>query len=74
MIFKNPYSRLNDSTYLTDSERTLLKHVLFAINNITTKGGLKFNSPDSPGLQEHIKKHKEYFWVPLSRASNATTR
>ena len=74
MSFKNPYERLGDESYLTTAERTLLKKVLYALHVITTNGAIKFTSVDSKALIDYTKKHKEYFWVPLKKASRSTSR
>jgi hypothetical protein len=71
MIFKNPYDNTND---LKPSERKLLKHVLFRIAKINSNGNFKFSSPTDSRLPEYINKHQDYLWVPLERASTATSR
>ena len=74
MSFKNPYSRIGDTSYLTDSERKLLKQILYALHLVTTRGTIKFTSLDSKALIDYTTKHKEYFWVPLKKASKASAR
>lgn len=69
--FKNPYDTSND---LTPPERELLKKVLFSIAKIRTHDNFQFESYNSPELVEWIKKNPYYLWVPLERASKATTR
>lgn len=55
-------------------ERELLKKVLYQITWINTNGNFKFQSWNDPKIAEHIKNHPEYLWVPLTRASKATSR
>lgn len=71
MSFKNPYDYTND---LNSHERELLKKVLFQIAYINTNGNFKFSGPNDSKLPEYIKDHPEYLWVPLIRASQATSR
>lgn len=69
--FKNPYDNSND---LTPTERELLKKVLFSIAKIRTHDNFQFESHNSPELVKWIKENPYYLWVPLERASKATTR
>lgn len=71
MQFKNPYDMDNN---LKPVERELLKKVLYQITWINTNGNFKFQSWNDPKIAEHIKNHPEYLWVPLTRASKATSR
>lgn len=71
MNFKNPYDYSND---LTSPERELLKKILYKIAWINTNGNFKFKSWTDTGLADYIKQHPEYLWVPLERASAATSR
>lgn len=71
MVFKNPYDTSNN---LTEPERNLLKQVLFQIAMINHNGNFNFSSPTDSRLKEYIEKHPEYLWVPLERASRATSR
>lgn len=71
MKFKNPYDDSND---LKPEERELLKKVLFAIANITYGDNFQFESYNSPKLVEWIKENPYYLWVPLEKASKATSR
>lgn len=71
MIFKNPYDMSND---LKQHERELLKQVLYQIAVITHNGKFNFSSPNDPKLAIYVKNHEEYLWVPLERASRATSR
>lgn len=71
MTFKNPYDESND---LKDHERTILKHALFQIARINSNGNFQYSSPDDSRLPQYIKEHPWYLWVPLERASTATSR
>lgn len=71
MSFKNPYDYNND---LTSAERELLKKVLYQITWINTNGNFKYSGWDDPKLAQYVKKRPEYLWVPLIRASKATSR
>lgn len=71
MSFKNPYDYSND---LTSPERELLKKVLYKIAWINTNGNFKFKDWTDPKLSEYVKQHPEYLWVPLEKASAATSR
>lgn len=71
MIFKNPYDNSND---LKPHERELLKQVLYQIAQINHNGNFSYSSPSDPKLPQYIKEHQEYLWVPLERASKATSR
>lgn len=71
LIFKNPYDNTND---LKPEEREILKHVLFRIAMINSNGNFKFSSPTDSRLPEYIEKNPWYLWVPLERASTATSR
>ena len=71
LVFKNPYDNTND---LKPEERKLLKHVLFRIAKIHTNGNFKFSSPTDSRLPAYIEKNPWYLWVPLERASTATSR
>lgn len=71
MIFKNPYDMSND---LQNHERKLLKHVLYQIAYIKSNGNFKYEESDDKGISEFIKSHEEYLWVPLKKASVATSR
>lgn len=71
MIFKNPYDMSND---LKQHERDLLKQVLYQIAQINHNGNFGFSSPTDSRLPQYIKEHPEYLWVPLERASKATSR
>lgn len=70
MNFKNPYDYSND---LTSHERELLKQVLYKLTWINTNGNFKFKDWKDPGIAQYVKEHPEYLWVPLLRASQATT-
>lgn len=69
--FKNPYDNYND---LKPYERELLKKVLFQIDRINRNGNSQFNSPEDSRIPEYIKKHPEYLYIPMERASEATKR
>lgn len=71
MTFKNPYDINNN---LSDPERKLLKRVLYQIAQITTKKQFKLNFSDEAGIAKHIESHPEYLFVPLEKASKATSR
>lgn len=71
MVFKNPYDTSND---LKPHERELLKQVLFQIAYINHNGNFSYSSPFDSKLPQYIKEHPEYLWVPLERASKATSR
>lgn len=71
MVFKNPYDTSND---LKTHERELLKQVLYQIAQINHNGNFNYSSPSDPKLPQYIKDHPEYLWVPLERASKATSR
>ena len=71
MSFKNPYDYDND---LSSAERELLKKVLYQITWINTNGNFKYSGWDDPKLSQYVKQHPEYLWVPLIRASKATSR
>lgn len=71
MVFKNPYDMSND---LTSPERNLLKQVLYQIAKINHNSNFNYSSPKDSRLKEYIEKHPEYLWVPLERASSATSR
>lgn len=71
MNFKNPYDYSND---LKPEERELLKKVLYQITWINTNGNFKFQNWSDPKIAEYVKQHPEYLWVPLIRASKATSR
>lgn len=71
MVFKNPYDTSND---LKPHERELLKQVLFQIAYINHNGNFSYSSPFDSKLPQYIKEHLEYLWVPLERASKATSR
>lgn len=71
MVFKNPYDTSND---LKPHERELLKQVLFQIAYINHNGNFGYSSPFDSKLPQYIKEHPEYLWVPLERASKATSR
>lgn len=69
MTFKNPYDMSED---LTNSERKLLKQILFQILDIHSNHQIPFKSADDPKLADYVKAHPEYLWCPLIRASKAT--
>lgn len=71
MVFKNPYDMSND---LTSPERELLKQVLYQIAMINHNGNFSYSSPNDSRLSDYVQKHPEYLWVPLERASRATSR
>lgn len=71
MVFKNPYDMSND---LKQSERELLKQILYQIAQINHNGNFGYSSPSDSKLPQYIKEHPEYLWVPLERASGATSR
>lgn len=71
MTFKNPYDTSNN---LKQHERELLKKVLYQIAQITTKGRLKISPYNSSEMIKYIEDHPDYLWVPLERASKATSR
>lgn len=71
MVFKNPYDMSND---LKTHERELLKQVLYQIAQINHNGNFGYSSPTDSRLPQYIKEHPEYLWVPLERASKATSR
>lgn len=73
MNFKNPYDMSNN---LTSDERTVLKHFLYQVACLNTHGKFakEYTSMNDPGLAKYIREHPEYLWVPLERASKATTR
>lgn len=71
MVFKNPYDMSND---LTSPERELLKQVLYQIAMINHNGNFSYSSPNDSRLADYVQKHPEYLWVPLERASRATSR
>ena len=69
--FKNPYDMSNN---LKPYERKMLKQVLYNLDKINRNGNSQFSSEEDPKIQEYIKAHPEYLWVPLERASKATER
>lgn len=71
MTFKNPYDPNNN---LTDPERKLLKKVLYQIAQITSKKTFKLDQHDEASIAKYIENHPDYLWVPLERASKATSR
>lgn len=70
MIFKNPYDNTNN---LTQAERKLLKAVLYNIAYIHSNGNFPFLLRDDAKIADYIQSHPQYLWVPLIRASKATT-
>lgn len=70
MNFKNPYDYNND---LNPEERELLKNVLYQLHRITNPG-FNINFTDEQKIKSYIKSRPDYLWVPLKRASKATTR
>lgn len=71
MSFKNPYDNSNN---LTPSERKFLKFALFQIAKIRNNQQFDYSSENDSRLPDYIKKHPEYLWVPLEKASRATSR
>lgn len=74
MQFKNPYNEFND---LKNYERDFLKKILFEFHKIRCEMLGRPNdikNPDDPKLQQLDKIPKDYFNVPLERASVATRR
>lgn len=74
MIFRNPYTDHS----LAPEEVIFLKKALFTFAKIRAEmHGKKFDfkGPDDPDLKEYINNpENHYFWVPLEKASKATTR
>lgn len=71
MTFKNPYDISNN---LTKQERELLKKALYQIAKITTKGNFNISPYNDQEMSKYIENHPDYLWVPLEKASKATSR
>lgn len=74
MQFKNPYDEFND---LKNYERKFLKKILYEFHKIRCEMLGRTNDitdPDDPKLKSLGKIPRDYFNVPLERASAATRR
>lgn len=69
-VFKNPYDMSNN---LNAAERKLLKHVLFQLTRINTNGNFDIAESNDDAIKRYIETHPEYLWVPLEKASSAST-
>lgn len=68
LSFKNPYDTSND---LSIYERNILKFALKEIAKIRSNGNFDLKGKTE---EQYIAEHPEYLWVPLEKASAATTR
>ena len=78
LIFKNPYSHKNDPTYLNDAERRFLKRALFLFAKQRYSNFSATSENDEEYITTFISNLKasdtDYFWVPLKKASAASSR
>lgn len=72
LIFKNPYDNNNN---LSSEERTLLKHIIFEINNIMSKGKIEetYHTCNNEDFGKYVTENEQARWVPLEKASKASS-